>query len=520
MIKKQIIHKFSIICLSLTTALSATPVLKVMAAPDGPGSLTFDCGEGASTCPTKIEFESSSANSWKDTVGEKPIPIKEGHTFVDWEFVSGNPSTDFEPKYDIKPGTLLSDWDSYKVNDLLGAGGGNVIVKAIWKKLDEGTIVPINLSIPSTPINVTLPTTVDLVFSGEDVSAQVANNFSITNNSKIGNIQVSNVKTKVKEIGWILSSKSEDIYFEQLPLDSKEIYLGFSKDSSSYTTLDTAGFDPDIAVGPDGTTNSQNFQIKAKTGGSSTNIDTRIIDLEMTLEYEKVEDARSISIYIDGKEIIATEKTFTFPKGSIAGQGDIQGYNKIRNTQSVMNLSEIPLSNVNETSIVPYAKISTPNIDALFDYFDLKLKETADLPYNCIGSTIDFARSYLVEIRMSDDISDEQSNVIKNNIEAMIHYWKNILNDSGCDWEEGSKTFNYLPSKFFYKNVIYELQEFTSALFNSIGLSIRADFNNLNWIALDGDNEMGKIAWPHYIDYKPGTTIEINDGDSFYSIAG
>lgn len=499
--------------------LFATPVLKVMARSDGPGTLTFDCGEGSSTCPSKIEFESNSVNSWKDTVGEKPIPTKEDHKFVDWEFVSGNPSTNVEPRYDIKPRTLLSDWDSYKVDNLLGSGGGNVVIRAVWKKLDEGSTVPINLTVPANPINVTLPTSIDLVFSGDNVSAQVANNYSITNNSKIGNIQVSNVKAKVKKSGWILSSKSEDSYFEQLPLNSQEIYIGFSKDSSAYTTLNTEGFDPVITIGPDGTTNTQKFQIKAKTGGSNTTIDTGIIDLEMTLEYDKVEETRPISIFIDGKEII-TEKTYTFPKGSITGQGDIQGYNKIRNSQSVMNLSDESLKQVNELSITPRSKVSTPNINALFDYFDLKLKETADLPYNCIGSTIDFARSYLVEMSEFIDISDGQSNIIKNNIEPVIHYWRDILDNSGCVWVQGSKTFDYLPSKFFFKNVVYNLQEYMIALFSNMGLSIISDYNDLCWIVLDGDQELGKIDWPHYIDYRPGTTIEINDGDTFYTIAG
>lgn len=76
-------------------------------------------------------------------------------------------------------------------------------------------------------------------------------------------------------------------YFEQLPLDSKEIYIGFSKESGVYTTLDAAGFDPAISIGPEGTTNTQDFQIEAKTGGSSTTIDSTLVDLVMTLGYHK-----------------------------------------------------------------------------------------------------------------------------------------------------------------------------------------------------------------------------------------
>lgn len=510
---KRIIRKMAIFGLSLVTSIPLSPIQQVMAAADGSGSLTFDCGEGATTCPSRIDFPSNGSDLWKDTVGEKPIPTKPGSQFVDWELVFGNGDL-------VKPGDLLTDWNTYTVGDLNGYGGGNVIVKAVWNSGNDST-VPITISVPSTPINVTLPSSIELGFNGTDINAAVPNNLIIQNNSSVGTVKVSEVKASLKDSTWTLSSDSSDETYKNLPLDSKQIYLGFGKNTSSFTPLAITGFDPEISVSPQNVgENTQAFVIEAKTGGTSSAINSNLFDLEMTLEYDKVDEVVPITIFIDGKENILEKNTFTFPEGTASGLGNIQGYNKIKNSKAVMNLSDESISDGNEYSLTSYSKVSTPNINALFTYFDLKLKETADLPYNCIGSSIDFARSYLVEMSEFVDIDDQQSNIIKNNIEAMINYWRYYLKDSGCVWEQGSKTFSYIPSKSFYINVIYDLEEFTQAMFNSIGLTIRSNFKDLNWKAYDGDVEKGKIDWPHYIDYRPGTTIEVTDGDSFYSIAG
>lgn len=353
--KKQFIRKA--VSLSLSFAAILSPI-SVMAAADGPGSLTFDCGEGATTCPSRIDFQSNGGSFWRDIVGEKPIPTKPGSQFIDWELVSGNGDV-------VKPGDFLSQWDTYTVGDINGYGGGDVVVKAVWNSGKEST-VPITISIPSTPINVTLPSSIELGFSGTDIEAVVPNNLTIQNNSSVGTMKVSEVKASLKDLSWTLSSDTSDETYKNLPLDSKQLYLGFGKDTSSLIPVTTAGFDPEITLSP---------------------------------------------------------------------------------------------RNVGE-------------------------------------STQSFS------------------------IEAMTYYWRNKLNNSGCIWEQGSKTFNYLPSKSFYINVIYDLEEFTQAMFNSIGLTIRPNFKDLNWKAYDGDVEKGKIDWPHYIDYRPGTTIEVTDGDSFYSIAG
>lgn len=147
--------------------------------------------------------------------------------------------------------------------------------------------IPLNLTIVSTPINVTLPSSIDLSFNGTNVNATVADNFRITNNGKMGNIKVTNVAAKIKDSTWSLNSDPSDKTYENLPLDSKQLYVEFSSGSTS-TALTPSGIDPNIKIGPDGSgTNVQAFSLTAKTGGSSATIDSTLIDLQMTLELEK-----------------------------------------------------------------------------------------------------------------------------------------------------------------------------------------------------------------------------------------
>lgn len=148
-------------------------------------------------------------------------------------------------------------------------------------------MIPVKISIPANPINVSLPTNVDLVFDGKGVGAQVANNFTITNNSKIGNIQITDVKAKIKDNGWVMNPSNQDTTYDKLPLNAKQLYMGFSKDRVSYQALREEGIDPNILIGPLGTTNSQAFYIEAKSGGTNEAINSNLVDLEFTIGYQK-----------------------------------------------------------------------------------------------------------------------------------------------------------------------------------------------------------------------------------------
>lgn len=147
--------------------------------------------------------------------------------------------------------------------------------------------IPVKLSIPANPINVSLPTNVDLIFDGKDINAQVANNYRIINNSKVGNIQVSKIKTKIKEDGWTMNTSNSDTTYDRLPLDSKQLYVGFSKDGSTFQPMSEDGIDPGIMIGPSGIVNSQAFYLESKTGGVSTFVDSNLVDLEFTIGYQK-----------------------------------------------------------------------------------------------------------------------------------------------------------------------------------------------------------------------------------------
>ena len=214
-------------------------------------------------------------------------------------------------------------------------------------------------------------------------------------------------------------------------------------------------------------------------------------------------------------------KNFTFPEGEKVGMGPIQGYNRIKSSNAVMNLSLVDEDA--EASFVPLAAVSTGmSVDIKMLISDLNniLKANEDLPFNCIRSTVEFVKSYLEYMSEFTDISPEQSNIVKNNVQAMLSYWRTNLAKYNFEWEPGSKVFSYIPSSIFYKNELYTLTDFVTAILNAFAMSPKISFNDLKWKIYDGDRQVGEIEWPHYIDYRPGTSIEVNDGDAFYTIAG
>lgn len=518
--------------LTVLLALSCLQIQPVSAAPDpvSPGvtgqvllkGISYDCGLEATYCPSAFNGYTdhfvSGSDYLVDQVGEKPIPTRPGYRFVDWEIKSIGSNIKPYNGTVLEAGDRLSDWNSYTLGHLFEEDGlgEELFLTAVWVPSTEESSYPINLTIASTPINVTLPSSIELGFDGTDIEAIVPTNLTIQNNSSVGTVKVSEVKATLKDPTWTLNSDSRDEIYKNLPLDSKQLYLGFGKDASSMTPITAAGFDPGITVNPQsGGENTQAFSIQAKTGGNSTALNSNLIDLELTLHYEKANE--EVTILIDGKEM-TVDKSFTFPEGVKAGLGPIQGYNRIKNSNAVMNLSLV--DDDAEASIAPLAKVSTPNINALFTYFDTKLKETSDLPYNCIGSTIDFLKSYLTEMSEFIDIDSEQSYITQNNIEAMISYWRYQLTNYELEWEPGSIVFSYIPSSIFYKNELYTLNDFVMAILNAFGMNLKISFNDLKWKIYDGDRQVGEIEWPHYIDYRPGTSIEVNDGDAFYTIAG
>lgn len=147
--------------------------------------------------------------------------------------------------------------------------------------------VPVKVSIAPTPINVTVPSSVDFTFTADSVDAVSASNLIVKNNSKVGNIKVTNVKTTAKT-GWTMKPKGAANYFETLPLDSKQLYVGISKDSAAsktYSDIASTAFAPtDWKIAP-GATLPVFFE--AKTGAVSADLAaTNVADITMTLAYE------------------------------------------------------------------------------------------------------------------------------------------------------------------------------------------------------------------------------------------
>lgn len=497
------------------------------------GDIYYDCGTGASNCPSTYTSTTVSGVNGEQLFSEyintkeKPIPVREGYEFVDWTITAIGSTVSRLPYNDkmLAVGDRMTDWESYKLNNIYGTKYNSpedidLRLKAIWKaNTTNESSYPINLTIASTPINVTLPSSIELGFDGTDIEAVVPTNLTIQNNNSVGTVKVSEVKATLKDPTWTLNSDSSDEIYKNLPLDSKQLYLGFGKDASSMTPITAAGFDPGITVNPQsGGENTQAFSIQAKTGGSSTALNSNLINLELTLHYEKANE--EVTILIDGKEM-TVDKNFTFPEGEKVGMGPIQGYNRIKSSNAVMNLSLVDEDA--EASFVPLAAVSTgmsDDIKMLISDLNNILKANDDLPFNCIRSTVEFVKSYLEYMSEFTDISPEQSTIVKHNVEAMLSYWRTNLAKYNFEWEPGSKVFSYIPSSIFYKNELYTLNDFVMAILNAFGMTPKLSFNDLKWKIVDGDRLVGEIEWPHYIDYRPGTSIEVNDGDAFYTIAG
>lgn len=281
------------------------------------GDINYNCGDGASYCPetnTNNTFGGYNFDKpFKSVKGEKPIPVKPGFKFIDWQITSITPYDSYNGTK-LKTGNLMSDWDSYTIgniypDDYIHLGGSDyecysLDLTAVWEPLSskpENTI-PVNISVPATPINVTLPASIELVFDGSSPNAIVASNYTITNNSKVGILEAK-PEGSTKDKSWSMNSNSTESYYANLPLDSKQIYFGISKDGNNWTSLNKSMTEAFVSLDPqgiNGSSNSSQFSIKCMTGGSTSAIDSNLLDLNFVFSYKAVEpDVGSHKVYFD-----------------------------------------------------------------------------------------------------------------------------------------------------------------------------------------------------------------------------
>lgn len=159
--------------------------------------------------------------------------------------------------------------------------------------------VLLNITVASTPINVTLPTKIEMEFNGSDPSAIFPQNLSIINNNQSGSVYVSNVRASMKDFSWKLVDETQESYFKTLPMDSKQIYLGFSEDDITYQSL-SSEIDTQMEIRYAGSENAQNFYLRGMTGGSKSDLKTNLVDLILTLRYI----ARVPGLYDENKQLM------------------------------------------------------------------------------------------------------------------------------------------------------------------------------------------------------------------------
>lgn len=176
--------------------------------------------------------------------------------------------------------------------------------------------IPIRVSIPSTPINVTLPSSMDFIFEEASVKAITPEYFIITNNSKARPLTIVKVDVEMKDPSWtyLPGELNPDSYFQALPFDSHEIQAKFSRYQTQTRTdctfrdgvcekgeyLDSEGYcckidkvEVEVLYGKYylsdkewnyNISRSKELKLKffASTGGSTTEIDSNLLNIVFT----------------------------------------------------------------------------------------------------------------------------------------------------------------------------------------------------------------------------------------------
>lgn len=207
--------------------------------------------------------------------------------------------------------------------------------------------VPINLTVPATPVNVTIPSALETKFEGTDVDAIVPTNLSIINNSNVGNLKLIKVAATLKDDSWTLNQVSDPDTYRSLPLDSKQIYLGISKNGGTMKAITKEGIDPGIWIKPSSVSgNEEPFHIELRTGGTSKTIDTELVSLEFTFQYERAGEAPGL--YND-------EGIMTASWDELVESGDIRLYDTVLFDAQSENLNGELIIDNGITSIAPMA---------------------------------------------------------------------------------------------------------------------------------------------------------------------
>lgn len=145
------------------------------------------------------------------------------------------------------------------------------------------TTTPIHLSVEATPIDVTVTDSITMSVAANSTEAQVSD-FSVTNNSKVGVIDVSNVNVTAKE-GWTKTSYTTD--FAQLDMGAKQFGLAYSTpilvEDKNYVDLNNDYAIP-LNLNPETTAS---LKLKGQTGPVKTAVDDEVVaDLILTIAYK------------------------------------------------------------------------------------------------------------------------------------------------------------------------------------------------------------------------------------------
>lgn len=156
----------------------------------------------------------------------------------------------------------------------LSAGLGTLPVSANEVGANGTGTIPVNITVEATPINVTVPTSIDIAVAADSVNGVIADTNTITNNANAGVVLVDSIKaTPVAEEGWTLQDSAFD--FANAKKDSKNIYVGSKLGTdASFASLKTEYKPTDKEIAPKA---NKKVSFETKTNAVSTKVDNKKI---------------------------------------------------------------------------------------------------------------------------------------------------------------------------------------------------------------------------------------------------
>lgn len=203
--------------------------------------------------------------------------------------------------------------------------------------------VPVNITVEATPINVTLPTSIELANVSDSIDITVASTNKITNNANTGTVYIDSINLETLN-GWSLGNKTAK--YGEMAKDSKNLYLGVKlSDETDFTNLKESYAPTNKEIGAK---SERGLLFEGKTNIASSKLVSQVGNLVVTVSgsetvvqngnlkngFLTMADKRSISeiSFVTTQEDINTS---TSRDVSVEGDGSVMAWTDANNPKKM-----------------------------------------------------------------------------------------------------------------------------------------------------------------------------------------